>query len=277
MGWNGRWVAVAASLGLALASAARGEEPAPAAAPEARHPGVVRRLLDVIEVVDTAVYTRNQLELKYEWNQKPQGAAMAQFMAKPVFVWGEKKEFALRVEAPVETYYPGNAASPVVSGFSTLTTTLYWAFYSHAGIRQVAGLELQWNTATRGAVGGPWVIEPIYAVAFHVAEWISINVELNWQKSFGDLGGYNAVNLVQLKPTVSMVLPDQFFAAVQNKTNFNFEKRNVASWLKVYGGRFVTPERNILIALEYQRALDAAAEASSLQMVGVMASYFFHW
>jgi hypothetical protein len=282
MGWTPRLALLASAL--ALESGARGDEPpepptppAPPAAKEPAHPHLMRRLLDVLETVDTAVYTRNSAELKYEWNEKQAGAAMAEITFKPVFVFGEKQEFALRIEAPIETLYPGNVDAPVVSGFATLTTTLFWAFYAHKGIRQVAGVELQWNTATRSAVGGPWVIEPIYAVAFHLVEWLSLNVELNWQKSFGDLGGYNPVNLIQTKVTLSAVLPDQFFVAAQSKTNFNFVKENVASWIKLYAGRFLTPERNILVSVVYQRAVTPAAEASSIQMMGVMGSYFFHF
>jgi hypothetical protein len=68
-----------------------------------RHHDWLRQLLDSVEVVDTPVYRRNSLELKYEWTQKPAGAALGQFMFKPTFAWGENREFAVRVEAPVET------------------------------------------------------------------------------------------------------------------------------------------------------------------------------
>jgi hypothetical protein len=85
------------------------------------------------------------------------------------------------------------------------------------------------------------------------------------------------VNLIQTKVTLSAVLPDQFFVAAQSKTNFHFVKENVASWIKLYAGRFLTPERNILVSAVYQRAVTPAAEASSIQMMGVMGSYFFHF
>jgi hypothetical protein len=38
--------------------------------------GWFRHLLDAVEAVDTPVYRRNSMELKYEWTEKPAGAAL---------------------------------------------------------------------------------------------------------------------------------------------------------------------------------------------------------
>jgi hypothetical protein len=117
---------------------------------------------------------------------------------------------AERVEAPVETYYPGNDSAPTVSGFASLTTTFFWAFYASEGIRQAVGLELQWNTATRSAVGQPWIIEPICGIGVNLTRWLVLTVEINWQKSFGNLGGYAPVNTLQFKPTLTAARPAWF-------------------------------------------------------------------
>lgn len=122
-------------------------EPAPAAVappgedagPEEgrRRENALRHLLDTLEVVDTPVYSRNMLQLKYEWTARPAGAAMAQIMFKPVFAWGERREFVVRVEVPVETVYPSPSSGlPTSSGFASLTTTFLWAFWSEHGLRQ---------------------------------------------------------------------------------------------------------------------------------------------
>jgi hypothetical protein len=230
-----------------------------------------------MELVDAPVFDRNSFQLKYEWTQKAAGAAMGQVTFKPVFVFGSEREFALRIEAPVETYYPNNADAPTVSGFSSLTTTLLWAFYSHAGIRQAVGLELQWNTATNPAVGQAWIIEPVYVVAFRISRIVAMSVELNWQKSFGTLGTYNPVNTIQFKPTVSVALPAWFFASVQDKTSWSLEDRNVGSLLKFTAGRFLTEQKTVVLALEYETALDPVAARGTVFMVGAMLSYFFGW
>jgi hypothetical protein len=45
---------------------------------------------------------------------------------KPTFAWGAEREFAIRVEAPVDTFHPGDTTAPVVSGFASLTTRTRW-------------------------------------------------------------------------------------------------------------------------------------------------------
>ncbi len=262
--------------------AARAEEAPPAAGPEStearrEQDRGLRHLLDVLEVVDTPVYQRNTLELKYEWTAKPEGAAMGQAMFKPTFAWGVEREFALRIEAPVETFYPGNDTAPVVSGFASLTTTFFWAFYSRDGIRQSIGLELQWNTGTRTAVGQPWIIEPVYGVGFHLNRWLALTVELNWQKSFGNLGGYLPVNTLQLKPTLSAALPGWFFVSVQDKTSWSLVDHDVGSLLKITAGRFLTESKSVTLAVEYETPLDPVAARGTVMMVGAFLAYFFSW
>jgi hypothetical protein len=236
-----------------------------------------RHLLDIMELVDAPVFTRNTFQLKYEWTEKAAGAAMGQATFKPVFVFGAEREFALRIEVPLETHYPNSATAPTISGFASLTTTLLWAFYSHDGIRQAIGLELQWNTATNPAVGQPWIIEPVYVVAFRLFPIVALSVELNWQKSFGNLGTYKPVNTLQLKPTVTVALPAWFFVSVQNKTSWSLQDHNVGSLLKFTAGRFLTASRTVVLAVEYETALDPVAAASEVFMVGAMLSYFFEW
>ncbi len=236
-----------------------------------------RHMLDVLEIVDAPVFERNLLQTKYEWTQKAEGAALGQFTFKPVFVFGAEREFALRIEAPVETFYPNTSAAPTVSGFATLTTTLMWGFFSVSGIRQSIGLELQWKTATNPAVGLPWIIEPVYAVAFRLAPTVALSVELNWQRSFGDLGSYEPVNTLQLKPTLSVGLPAWFYVAVQDKTSWSIENRNVGWLLKFTAGRFLTARKTVVLAVEYETPLNPVAAEGTVFMVGAMLTYFFTW
>jgi len=236
-----------------------------------------RHMLDVLELLDAPVFERNLLQTKYEWTQKAAGAALGQLTFKPVFVFGQEREFALRIEVPLETHYPNTSAAPTVSGFATLTTTLMWAFFSESGIRQAIGLELQWNTATNPAVGGPWIFEPVYAVAFRLSSTVALSVELNWQKSFGNLGTYAPVNTLQLKPTITIGLPAWFYVAVQDKTSWSIQDQNVGSLLKFTAGRFLTAKKTVVLAVEYETALDPVAAAGEVFMVGGMLTYFFTW
>lgn len=276
--------ATLALLAVLAAPLARAQEAQPdaAAPPESsrarrEHDQGFRHLLDIMELVDAPVFTRNTLQLKYEWTEKAAGAAMGQATFKPVFVWGDEREFSLRLEMPLQTHYPNTPAEPTVSGFGSLTSTLLWAFYSHEGIRQAIGLELQWNTGTNAAVGQPWIFEPVYVVAFRFSPILALSVEVNWQKSFGDLGTYKPVNTLQFKPTLTVALPAWFFVSAQDKTSWSLENHDVGSLLKLTAGRFLTETRNVVLAIEYETALDPVAATGSVFMVGAMLSYFFEW
>jgi hypothetical protein len=235
-----------------------------------------RHMLDVLELVDAPVFERNLLQTKYEWTQKPAGAASGELTFKPVFTFGQEREFALRIEAPLETYWPPGGASSV-SGFASLTTTFMWAFFSVSGIRQAIGLELQWNTASNPGVGQPWIIEPVYVVAFKLWSMVALSVEVNWQKSFGNLGTYAPVNTIQFKPTVTVGLPAWFYLAVQDKTSWSLQDRNVGSLLKFTAGRFLTRAKTVVLAVEYETALDPVAAQGTVFMVGGLLTYFFTW
>jgi hypothetical protein len=235
-----------------------------------------RHMLDVLELVDAPVFDRNMLQTKYEWTQKAAGASMGELTFKPVFTFGEEREFALRIEAPLETFWPSGGGSSV-SGFASLTTTLMWGFFSVSGIRQAVGLELQWNTASNPAVGQPWIIEPVYVVAFKLWSTVALSVEVNWQKSFGNLGTYKPVNTIQFKPTVTVGLPAWFYVAVQDKTSWSIQDQNVGSLLKITAGRFLTRNKTVVLAVEYETSLDPVAAEGTVFMVGGLLTYFFTW
>jgi hypothetical protein len=281
---RGAGIALAAAAALLAGGAGAQEKPVAAeehhetTVEKRKHDHGLRELLDVMEIVDTPVYSRNMLELKYEWTGKPEGAAMGQVMFKPVFAWGANREFAIRIEAPVETVYPSPVVGgPTASGFATLTTTFFWAFYEWEGLRQSLGLELQWNTATNPAVGQAWVIEPVYGIGYHVARWLNLTLEINWQRSFGYLGTYPAVNTLQFKPTVSFALPAWFFLSVQDKTSWSLQAQNVGSLLKFTAGRFLTESKSVVMAVEYETPLDPVAAQGVVLMVGVFLAYFYSW
>jgi len=266
------------------APAARAEEPVEPEGQEVEssrerrgHDHGFRHMLDIMELVDAPVFTRNTLQTKYEWTLKPAGAAMGELTFKPIFVFGAEREFSLRLEVPLETHFPNTSAAPTVSGFASLTSTLLWAFYAQDGIRMAAGLELQWNTATNAAVGQPWIIEPVFVVAFRLSSIVALSVELNWQKSFGNLGTYEPVNTLQLKPTVTVALPAWFFVSAQDKTSWSIQDQNVGSLLKFTAGRFLTAAKTVVLAVEYETPLDRVAATGTVFMVGGSLSYFFEW
>ena len=250
--------------------------PAAGAAEPPKEEGFVH-LLEILETIDAPVFTRNSLQLKYEWTELPAGAAMGVIDFKSVLVFGERQEIALRIEAPVVTRYANDAATPTVSGFGSLTTLLVWAFYAKQGIRQTIGLELQWNTATNSAIGTPWIFEPVYTVTFGLVPWAVLSAELNWQKSFGHLGGYPGVDLLQLKPTLSFALPSWFFLSVQENTSWSLERREVGLFLKATAGRFLTERREVALSLEYETPLNPVAGQAMAMMVGAVLSYYYGW
>jgi hypothetical protein len=63
----------------------------------------------------------------------------------------------------------------------------------------------------------------------------------------------------------------------QDKTSWSFQDHNLGSLLKFTAGRFLTASRAVVLAAEYETALDPVAAQGAVFMVGVLLSYFFEW
>jgi hypothetical protein len=127
------------------------------------------------------------------------------------------------------------------------------------------------------ALAAPWIVDPIYGIGYRFGRWVGATLEVNWQKSFGNPGGYLPVNTIRFKPVVSVSLPAWFFVSVQDKTSWSLEDRNVGSLLKVTAGRFLAEKKSAVMAVEYETPLDPVAAQGEVMMLGVFLSCFFSW
>ena len=77
--------------------------------------------------------------------------------------------------------------------------------------------------------------------------------------------------------TVTVSLPAWFFVAVQDKTSWSIQDENVGSLLKITAGRFLTAQKTVVLAAEYETPLDPVAARGVVMMVGVFLGYFYSW
>jgi hypothetical protein len=66
-------------------------------------------------------------------------------------------------------------------------------------------------------------------------------------------------------------------APVQDKTSWSIENANVGWLLKFTAGRFLTEKKTVVLAVEYETALNPVAAEGTVFMVGALLTYFFTW
>ena len=244
----------------------------------------IMETLDILQGIDSIAFTRSQLALQVENFQGLGGIANAdRYTFNPQFVFGHRNEFAIILKVPVLSVYPYTTQLPPMSAVSDITTAFGWAFYSRGQIRQYLGLGLQWKTGAEALTGAAWALEPAYAIAIGLAQWLSVTTEVTWVRSFGPLGNYPELNLLYLRPILTFGLPASFFAALDTKLEWNFA--NGGTFLPVMravAGKFVDSGRSLAILAWYQASLTSESAWRTFPFcfnfgVGLGLSYFFEW
>jgi hypothetical protein len=240
----------------------------------------VEDTVQVLQGLNTVAFSRNQITLSYDYLQRvgnlPANLNLLGFNA--LLVFGSKNEFAVQLKVPVAALFPTEAGLPTVSGIADVNTAFAWAFYARGSVRQYLAVALQWNSASEPLVGAPWLFAPVYAIAVGLAGWVSLTTELVWYKSFGNLGDYSGVNLLQLRPIVAFNLPSQFFLAIDTKLGWDFIKHIFVPVMRFQAGKLIGNERNVTISAWYQLSLNTVGKQDSFDYgIGTSISYFFNW
>ena len=252
---------------------------------EATSQARIEDTLQILQGLNTVAFSRNQLSFTYDYFESVggQSANLNVLTFGSLLVFGPNNEFAVLLKVPVAALFPSPAEAPAVqqpaqSGVADVNTALGWAFYAHGSIRQYLVVGLQWNNASASAIGAPWVVAPVYALAVGLAGWVSLTTEVSWFKSFGNLESYSGVNFLQLRPIVAFNLPSQFYIAVDTQLGWDFIKQIFVPVMRFEAGKLIGRERNVSIGAWYQLSLNTVGKQDSFAYgIGTSVSYFFDW
>ncbi len=238
----------------------------------------------ILQGLNTVAFSRNQLGLTFDYLQGVAGKPvnLDEITFNPLLVFGRGNEFAIQVKVPVGALFPdvppGTAGPSAVSGVGDINTAFGWAFYAHGSVRQYLALALQWNSSSVAALGAPWVITPVYALAVGLAGWVSLTTEVSWNHSLGNVGTYPGVNLLVVRPILVFNLPSTTFLSVDTKLGWDFLHQVFVPVMRFQGGKLIGRDRDLSISAWYQLALNKVGQQDSFNFgVGFNFSYFFDW
>jgi len=239
----------------------------------------VREALQILQGLDSVAFSRSQILLQYDsFEALKKQANATRLLFNPQFVFGESRQFSLQLKVPVVTLYPDVAAAPTQSGLGAVMTAFAWNFSAQQRIRQYLGLGLQWQTASRPALGAPWALAPSYAVAVGLARGVSLTTQAVWLRSVGSSSGYPEQNLLQVEPILVFALPGRSFVAVDTKLGWDFVSDTFLPLVKGVTGLFVDRQKSLSITAWYQTPLTSTAAAATFDYeVGLSLAYYFDW
>jgi hypothetical protein len=239
----------------------------------------VREALQILQGLDSVAFSRSQILLQYDsYEGFKQQANASRLLFNPQFVFGNRRDFAFQVKVPVSTFYPLVASAPTQSGLGSVNTSLAWNFLSTKQVRQYLALGVQWETATSGAVGGPWALAPGYAVAVGLARGVSLTTQVVWLRSLGSTPAYAETNLLFLEPILVFALPGRSFLALDTRLGWDFAADTFLPLVKGMAGLFVDRQKSLSISAWYQASLTSAAETVTFDYgVGLGLAYYFDW
>jgi hypothetical protein len=240
----------------------------------------VREALQILQGLDSVAFSRSQILLQFDSFEALKAQANAsRFLFNPQFVFGNRREFSLQLKVPVVTLYPDVAATPTQSGLGAVVTSFAWNFFvQKQQIRQYLGLGLQWQTASRPALGAPWALAPSYAVALGLMRGVSLTTQVVWLRSVGSSSGYPEQNLLQVEPILVFALPGRSFLALDTKLGKDFVSGSFLPLMKGVAGLFVDRQKSLSITAWYQTSLTSTAAAETFDYeVGLSLAYYFDW
>jgi cysteine rich repeat protein len=239
----------------------------------------VREALQILQGLDSVAFSRSQILLQLDsFEALKKQANASRILFNPQFVFGNRREFSLQLKVPVVTLYPRVAAAPTESGLGAVVTSFAWNFLAQKQVRQYLGLGLQWQTASRPALGAPWALAPSYAVAFGLMRGVSLTAQVVWLRSIGSSSGYPEQNLLQVEPILVFALPGRSFLALDTKLGKDFVSGTFLPLMKGVAGLFVDRQKSLSITAWYQTSLTSAAAAETYDYeVGLSLAYYFDW
>ncbi len=238
----------------------------------------------ILQGLNTVAFSRNQLGFTFDYLQGVAGkpANLDEITFNPLLVFGHGNEFAIQVKVPVGALFPnvppGEPGPSAVSAVGDVNTGFGWAFYAKGGIRQYLALALQWNSSSEAALGGPWVLTSVYALAVGLAGWVSLTTELSWSHSLGNVGTYPGVNFLVLHPILVFNLPSTTFLSIDTKLGWDFIHQVFVPVMRFQGGKLIGRDHDVSISAWYQVTLNHVGQQDSFNFgVGFNFSYFFDW
>jgi len=239
----------------------------------------VREALQILQGIDSVAFSRSQVLLQYDSFEALKDEANAsRLLFNPQFVFGENREFSLQLKVPVVTLYPYATGVQPQSGLGAIITSFAWNFSAQKRLRQYVGLGLQWQTASRPALGAPWALAPSYAVALGLMRGVSLTTQVVWLRSVGSNSGYPEQNLLQVEPILVFALPGRSFLALDTKLGQDFVSDTFLPLMKGVAGLFVDRQKSLSITAWYQQPLTSAAAAETFDYeVGLSLAYYFDW
>ena len=239
----------------------------------------VREALQVLQGLDSVAFSRSQILLQFDsFEGLKKQANASRLLFNPQFVFGENRQYSLQLKVPVVTLYPDVAAAPTQSGVGAVVTSLAWNFLATGRVRQYLGLGLQWQTASRPAIGAPWALAPSYAIALGPTRGVSFTAQVVWLRSVGLNAGYPEQNLLTFEPILVVALPGRSFLALDTRLARDFVSGTFLPLMKGVAGLFVDRQKSLSISAWYQAPLTGAAEAETFEYeVGLSLAYYFDW
>jgi hypothetical protein len=111
-----------------------------------------------------------------------------------------------------------------------------------------------------------------------LARWVSITTQLSWTRSFAEGTGFPEINILQLRPIVSVALPAMSFAALDTTLGWDFVHGRFVPVMKGVLGKYIDRQRSLLISTWLQGALTSEAAAQTFRYgFGLNLSYYFDW
>jgi len=239
----------------------------------------VREALQILQGLDSVAFSRSQILLQYDsYERFKQQANASRLLFNPQFVFGDRRQFSFQLKVPVSTFYPLTPVAPTQSGLGSMNTSLAWNFLATGQVRHYLALGVQWETATGGAIGGPWALAPAYAVAVGLARGVSLTTQVAWMRSVASTPPYAETNLLFLEPILVFALPGRSFLALDTRLGWDFPSDTFLPLVKGMAGLFVDRQKSLSISAWYQASLTSAAETVTFDYgVGLGLAYYFDW
>jgi len=239
----------------------------------------VREALQILQGLDSVAFSRSQILLQYDsYEGFKQQANASRLLFNPQFVFGDRRQFSFQLKVPISTFYPLTPVAPTQSGLGSVNTALAWNFLATGQVRHYLALGVQWETATGGAIGGPWALAPAYAVAVGLARGVSLTTQIAWMRSVASTPAYAETNLLFFEPILVFALPGRSFVALDTRLGWDFATDTFLPLVKGMAGLFVDRQKSLSISAWYQASLTSAAEKVTFDYgVGLGLAYYFDW
>lgn len=239
----------------------------------------VREALQVLQGIDSTAFARSQILIQIDGFERLLNRADAvRLLFNPQFVFGPGDRFSLQVKVPLLTVFPSAEGVQPQFGLGAVTTSAGWNFLNAWRTKHYVGFAVQWESASRPVVGGPWAVMPSYAVSVGFARWVSLTMQVWWLKSISGNPAYQRQSLLVFEPIVVFNLPGRTFVALDTKLGIDLTASVFVPVLKALGGLYTDRQKSLSITAWYQTALTNEAVDRTFKFgVGLGLAYYFDW